>query len=513
MNLNPEQLAAVESTSERVAVIAGPGSGKTQVIVERVRRMLNKGRKVAIVTLTNSAADEITERLGDSEPWHCGTIHGLALRIVRMGNANVTVLSESDAEQLETEACSRVGYKGTRKAFEHAKACLLETGYITGERDAVAAVRSWLGMQIDGGVLTFDGLLHFAAEMLASCEIPNLNLVVDEGQDCATADFRIFRLLRPVSTFLVGDPDQAIFGFRGGNHLAFLRATEGGTVLKLEQNYRCPGDVCAAANSLIKWNDQRIRKIVVPNKGLGLVTTVHCPRFALEALSIASKIEDSRVAGESCAVICRTNMIVDMVRTAIGLHEKRIELPSDWTKCRQLLSVIVNRNNDWIASIAAQSCGLGDSRVLRTRSASCGVAVWKSAFSQLPDRGWLNWVATHVSQESILRIRDVLGDAALLEPLTPEMLVMLDDAEVDTSDSIVMTIHKAKGREFDRVWIPCCDVDHYSGDDVEELRRLIFVAVTRTKQQLTLSWSDQRPSYGGKYIETYASQMIEEMGL
>lgn len=518
MNLNQEQLAAVESPEDRVSVIAGPGSGKTEVICARVRRMLNEGRKVAVVTLTNSAADEINERLGDSEPWYCGTIHGLALRIVKSGMPNITVLSEADAEQLETEACDRVGYKGTRKAFDHAKAGLLETGYLTGPSDVVAAVRSWLGMQIDGGVLTFDGLLHFAAELLSSVEIPNVNLVVDEGQDCATVDFRIFRLLRPVSTFIVGDPDQAIFGFRGGNHRAFLRATNGGTVLKLEQNYRCPAEVCTAANNLIRWNDQRIQKCVVPNKGSGTVTSVDYPRFAIEALAIATAIDDARVAGDTIAVICRTNLVVDMVRNAVGYlgpNEQRVELPRDWASCRRLLSFLVNPDNDWLASMAASS-GAGSvqasSSLWRQRSAESGIAVRRIAFGELPKVGWLDWVACRVSQESVHRVKSVLGES-IHQPLTPEMLVAMDDAEVDTSDPIVMTIHKAKGREFDRVWVPCCDVDQYSGDDVEELRRLMFVAVTRTKQQLTVSWSKQRPIYGGKHIETDASQMIEEMGL
>jgi superfamily I DNA/RNA helicase len=513
MNLNPEQLAAVESPEDRVAVIAGPGSGKTEVICSRVRRMINEGRKVAVVTLTNSAADEITERLGDLEPWYCGTIHGLALRIVKSGMPNITVLSEADAEQLETEACDRVGYKGTRKAFDHAKAGLLETGYLTGPSDVVSTVRSWLGLQIDGGVMTFDGLLHFACELLTGVEIPNVNLVVDEGQDCATVDFRIFRLLRPVSTFIVGDPDQAIFGFRGGNHRAFLRSTQGGQVLKLEQNYRCPAEVCTVANSMIRWNDQRIQKCVVPNKGSGTVTIVDYPRFAIEALAIATAIEDALVAGETIAVICRTNLVVDMVRNAAGLTEQRVELPRDWASCRRLLSFLVNPDNDWLASMAANLSGTATPPAQwRQRSAESGIAVRRIAFGELPKIGWLDWVACRVSQESVLRVKSVLGES-IHQPLTPEMLVALDDAEVDTSDPIVMTIHKAKGREFDRVWVPCCDVDQYSGDDVEELRRLMFVAVTRTKQQLTVSWSKHRPSYGGKHIETDASPMIEEMGL
>jgi len=522
VNLNQEQLAAIEAPEHRVAVIAGPGSGKTEVICARVRGMLAEGRKVAVVTLTNSAADEITERLGALEPWYCGTIHGLALRIVRMTCAKITVLSEADSEALETEACLRVGYKGTRKAFDNAKAGLLETGYLTGPADVVAAVRSWLGMQVDGGVMTFDGLLHFAAETLTGLEIHDLHLVVDEGQDCATADFRIFRKLSPASLFIVGDPDQAIFGFRGGNHRAFLRSTDDAKVLKLEQNYRCPAEVCTAANSLIRWNDQRVRKCIVPNKGSGTVTCVDYPRFAIEALAIATAIDDHIVAGQSIAVICRTNLIVDMVRSAVGLQEQSVKMPIDWAMCRRLLSFLVNPDNDWIASMAAAAFVSVDMHrasghahracTWRRRAAESGIPVRRIAFGDIPTIGWMDWVACRVSQESVHRVREVLGDA-VRSPITPEMLVSLDDAEVDTSDPIVMTIHKAKGREFDCVWIPCCDVDQYSGDDLEELRRLMFVAVTRTKKRLTVSWSKHRPSYGGRHIETDASPMIEEMGL
>lgn len=510
--LNEAQQAAVETDLPRVAVIAGPGSGKTEVICRRVDAMVRDGRKVAVVTLTNSAADEIAGRLTPgNDPWFCGTIHGLALRIIKSMMPGITVLSEVDAEALELEACQRVGYKGTRKAFERAKAGLLETGYLTGERGVVAAVRSWLTMQADGGVLTFDGLLHFAADLLGNAStMHGLHLVVDEGQDCALVDYRLFRLLTPVSVFLVGDPDQAIFGFRGGSHRAFLRFVNGcDRELVLDANYRCPDQVCKAANSLIFCNSERIEKFAIPRSGDGIFQKLEFDSFDHEMAEIQVYVSMWKSIVHSHAIICRTNQIADAVRTALGLKEQRTELPQDWAKCRRLLAMLANPRNDWLASMAAESCGLGDAKMWRAKSLECGIYVSRLAFSlETANFDWLSFIAHHVSQESVFRIKDHMEPD---QKVTPEFLLKLDEADADKSDSIVMTIHRAKGREFDHVWIPCFDEDQYGGDDVEELRRLAFVAMTRARKTLTVSWSKERPGYGGKTITTEASPMLAEM--
>jgi superfamily I DNA/RNA helicase len=224
---------------------------------------------------------------------------------------------------------------------------------------------------------------------------------------------------------------------------------------------------------------------------------------------LRSLLDDAIARGESVAVLCRTNQVADMVRDALGERvNDAARLPDDWAKCRRLLAFIVNPHNDWLAALAAESIGLGQAAHLRRRAAERGEPVWADAgMAFRPD---LNWLALHVSQESVMRVREKLCPDRII---SAEWLVRLDEADAPQDNSIVMTIHKAKGREFDSVFIPCCDDAQYGGKDLEELRRLMFVAVTRARRNVTLSWSTERPSYGGRHVQVEPTCMIKEMGL
>jgi superfamily I DNA/RNA helicase len=226
-------------------------------------------------------------------------------------------------------------------------------------------------------------------------------------------------------------------------------------------------------------------------------------------VALRADIYEAKSRGESVAVLCRTNHVADMVRDALGERvNDSARLPDDWAKCRRLLAFMVNPHNDWLAALAAESIGLGQAAHLRRRAAERGAPVWSDAGMEFrPD---LNWLAMHVSQESVLRVREALCPDRII---SAEWLVQLDELDAPVDDSIVMTIHRAKGREFDAVFIPCFDDDQYNGSDTEELRRLVFVAVTRARSNVTLSWSHKRPSYGGRLVDIEASSMIQEMGL
>lgn len=519
MKLNEMQQAAADTTSRNVAVIAGPGSGKTQVIVSRVGKLMQAGRRVAVVTLTNSAADEIRLRLQD-EPWFCGTIHGLAMRLI--GQPGIAVLGEDDGGLLDDEACRRVGYKGTAKAFLAAKDNLLQTGYVTGVPAVTAAVRSWVSMQAEGNVMTFDGVMHFALERLRTApHHGGLDLVVDEGQDCAAVDFRLFRALNPDSTFIVGDPDQAIFGFRGGDLRSFIAfCNRADSQFRLQVGYRCPASVAQRANQLIWHNRTRIAKGIIPVEDSGCATaTIEASTFSAEmgAVFAAKRLADS---GErSFAVLCRTNDVVERVRAALGLDNSKERMPHDWSKCRRLLAFLLNPHNDWVAALAA-SAAFDDENVCELiREARINdTSVAKLVFNELPPATFgeaLNWLARYVSQASICYLKQA-WPTGLLQSLTAEALIQIDRHSPQPSNC-VMTIHKAKGREFDHVWIPCVDDEQYgvSGagtdrDNREELRRLMFVALTRARRSATVSWCRERESYGGRK-EMKPSEMIKEM--
>lgn len=519
--LDPQQSAAVLTLRPSVVVIAGPGSGKTEVLRQRVEQVAHVG-PVAVVTLTNSAADEIRERMDPAcKPWHLGTIHSLALKIVTAvyaATGDVTVLSADEGEDLEQEAIKRIGHKVSGKAFAAGKKMLLETGsFEVLSRDLGLALKSWAQIQVANLAFTFDGLLYWANQGLAIYRPVISHLIVDEAQDCCAADFAMFENLRPVNTFMVGDPDQNIFAWRGSSVDQFINATtktETTQCLELETNYRCPVRVCAVANNLISYNRQRVKKLTEAVVGApeGRVALAEYDTFGSEMLVLRERIDECQAHGETYAVLCRTNLVRGMVREALGLPEDESELlPPDWATARILLTFLAAPMNSWNAAKAAVVVGEDKElkRMTRFERAECIRRTYGDMTRKITWATALNWLGdAGMSPASIVRIRN----AATGDGPTPDWLVELDESQ-PRSKSPVMTIHAAKGREFDVVFLPCFDSDEIPGrTEIEEARRLAFVALTRARLRVLISYSLKRKSWGGKTVNVQQSPFIAEMG-
>lgn len=521
MKLDPNQLHAANTDSSNAVVVAGPGSGKTEVLVQRVRHIktVDPAAVIAVVTLTNSAADEIRARLGpEVKLWHCGTIHGLALKIVVRSYAreesDVTVLSAEEGELLDKEAMRRVGYKGSKKAFDDGKLLLLETGILASSpRDLRLALLSWWELQRSNLAFTFDGLIYGACEGLKVRKTGICHLIVDEAQDCCISDYRLFDILNPKNRFLVGDPDQNIFAWRGSSVNQFMDHASHADEIRLESNYRCPRMVCEAANNLIAYNQNRIQKRTVQSGfRTGAVALRRFDTFAEEMLWLAEQIQ-VRSESMTFAVLCRSNLVAGMVREAIGeIPDESQLLPQDWAKARVLLTFLAAPMNTWNAAKAARLVYHDKELKALTRDAQAQVIrktygdltkaiTWETALDWLGD--------LDISPDSLYRIRAAIDGRGP----TAEWLVKLDQMQV-RGYSEVMTIHAAKGLEFDAVFLPCFDADEMPGrTEIEEARRLAFVALTRAKVMVAISYSRKRKTWGGKILETGPSPFIAEMGI
>ena len=456
MNTLDSNQSAAALTNEPVLVVAaGPGSGKTAVICERVRELLRRGGSPCVVTLTNSAADEVKSRLGDlaARLYHCGTIHALALRIVEDVYPGLAVVTAGGAERLEADARARVGYKGPLRDFTEAKRRLLETGLITSpNRLAEMAVMSWINLQRSNHAWTFDGLIYEACEPLAVCRLNDgsIDLVVDEAQDCSASDHRLFRMLRPRSAFYVGDADQAIFGFRGGSLESFSALAARHPVATLEQSYRCPEAVAKLAEKIVAPNKHRIQKRLIPSGKIGSMAVNSYDSIDEECAVIESFVWHADLAALSWAVLCRTNMVLDEVRRLIGIKPPESALPRDWAKASAILAAFACPENDWTAAAAAEAAGLGDARRIRAECAAEKVAVYEKLFGPRVN----DWAETFmrlelwVSPESLaFCVQHASGPG-----LTSEWLVGIEEMDEGEDDRCaVTTIHGAKGREFDQV--------------------------------------------------------------
>lgn len=258
MTLSPEQSAAVHATEKHVVVASVAGSGKSRVIVERIKWLISQGvdpQKIAMVTFTVAGAMEIQKRLvcptcqgqgfwtepvgvqGDNQPvqcqWcsgggkihlgYCGTLHGMLLKAIRHSphllgySTSPAVLNEEAAEKLMEEAAEESRWKGSLEELRKCASRTIRKKSALSKLE-VAAVH-YQQKLVDAGLVDYDGILRLGLEMAYSEEFPFKfdHLLVDEAQDSAAIDFEIYDAMAVENTFMVGDPNQRIYSFRGSS--------------------------------------------------------------------------------------------------------------------------------------------------------------------------------------------------------------------------------------------------------------------------------------------------------
>jgi len=388
MKLTPEQRRAVE-TKERIAlVIAGAGTGKTQVLTERARHLLTtagaSASELCVVTFTRRAAGAMTERLRrlmrdhHSEPAEgsvppsenarqhvdrllspltIGTFHSIALRIVRaeadkIGYArNLTIIDEEDAEWLLTECARELGYYVEKKwknnlsmaKLQRLRQLLYSTGVLcnhsTQQQEVGRLGEILLEYQnrlkrlncLDFGLLQLAllTLLTKHPDVLLRYQKKIRHLLVDEIQDCDVVQWKIVHLLgveNPGCTvFLVGDMRQSIYGFRGARP-DLVPDQFAGEVYDLTQTFRFGEPIAAVANSLISHNSDPGQALVGTDRD-SFVQLFH-GRSADTARRIQG-ILGVGYAPEDIAVLCRTNRTAQRVGAILGELEVPYRIAGD----------------------------------------------------------------------------------------------------------------------------------------------------------------------------------------
>ncbi len=306
--LNEEQRAAVLHTHGPLLVLAGAGSGKTRVVTHRIARMLEDGihgSSILAVTFTNKAAREMRERLHNlagkaaSRGVILSTFHSLCARMLRADahrldlSNRFTILDTSD----QLAQLSRVAKdRGVSLGDEKPRAVLAKIGWFKNQGFAVGGIPPssdpvhLLAQRLYGpyrehlralSAVDFDDLLLLVKELLETCGDVRKRyharfrfLLIDEYQDTNPIQMQLVNLLvgPEKNLCVVGDDDQAIYGFRGSaveNILRFDEVYAPCTVVKLEKNYRSGGAILEAANAVIAHNQHRRDKRLIPAKGPG----------------------------------------------------------------------------------------------------------------------------------------------------------------------------------------------------------------------------------------------------
>ncbi|MDR2368142.1 MAG: UvrD-helicase domain-containing protein [Deltaproteobacteria bacterium] len=358
-DLNPEQIAAVTTTEGAVRVIAGPGTGKTRTLTRRYAYLVDtlgvSPANVLCATFTNKAANEmkkrIRERLGDLDLGHISTIHAFCLKLLKEDihaigyPKNFIVLDKTDQVDIMDQIFEEMDLKMSDLTIKSALDGIIEVkkftsyGYIenihllnnetlrenysmTSDRAQGIFLR-YLHKQKQSFGLDFNDLINFASYILEN--FPDIRqkwqkrlqyVMVDEFQDMSKRQYSLVDTLSGYhrNLFIVGDPDQTIYTWRGSHarlFLDFAETHEPCGSLSLPTNYRSTEGIIKAAGSLIAHNPDRLpysQKCLKP--GGPKPTFFRAKDTYAEANWVATKIKAllaSSLALDDMAVIYRAH--------------------------------------------------------------------------------------------------------------------------------------------------------------------------------------------------------------
>ncbi|MGE3953631.1 MAG: ATP-dependent helicase [Parachlamydiales bacterium] len=305
LTLNPAQLQAAEHIEGPLLVLAGAGAGKTRIVTARVARLIELGvspSAILAVTFTNKAAGEMKERIlrACHKNVLVSTFHSLGARILRESigelgfSSDFVIYDEEDSQKLLKACLEQVGApkevkpKAIRGLISDAKnsqtppEALSTSGLTTKAERLFPEVYALYQAKLkEYNALDFDDLLFLTVrlfqehpETLRRYQERWQFTLIDEYQDTNQAQYLMSRYLagERQNLFVVGDPDQSIYSWRGANIsniLDFEKDYPGAKVVRLEQNYRSTNTILEAANALIQHNRGRYEKNLWSELGAG----------------------------------------------------------------------------------------------------------------------------------------------------------------------------------------------------------------------------------------------------
>lgn len=531
MRLNRHQEKAVQETNHSV-VVACPGSGKTRVLVEKAAH-LRKGAPdadIIIVTFTRQAADELrrrlTRKMASLARLRVATFHSLALQQL-MGQSSSRICGPSEQQALlRGIAEAHLLPEDVRRFQQAADAYASGVSSALDNPDFQAAYDAYLELLAKHSALDVSHAILSAVNAMEAGEIhpfPCDYLLVDEVQDIDPTQIRwvVAHTKNGARLTVVGDDDQSIYGWRHSQGYRGMRQLEKhhrATVITLSTNYRSHDPVLGLAIRLIGHNVNRVPKDLFSAKGPGGSAHLHS-RFWSDHDEALSCIEHAKAYDGKFAIIARTNRKLNLVASLLAEQEIPFSRPGG--------------NQFWEAEEPALflrligPVGLRDPLVQTILNAYLSpqdkAGRRQLAFNAL-DRALRAHPTTSNPNPRAAVVRDWLLEFCVL-PTDPrrerfEQMVQLAhryfcempgnliarleavSRPKSTKEEriVLLTMHGAKGREFPGVWIIGCQdgtIPSRRSADLEEERRLLYVAITRAERDLNMSFAWNQLVDGG----------------
>jgi len=510
--LDADQAAAAEATEGPLAVIAGPGSGKTRMLVHRLAHLVAE-RGVAAetclaVTFTRRATEELRARLAALLPAAAGcaveSFHSLGLAILRDAGAALGLPPgfriAAEAER-KTALAAALGVSESQAGkLIRAVSVLKRTG-AAGEGEERRALETLARLGREGGWVDFDDLVVLSADLLerdpaAAARWRNrfAHICVDEFQDIDERQYRLIRLLAGAGCALcvIGDPDQAIYGFRGADAACFARFHADfpqAQTLRLERNYRSSGAIVAASAAVVgrQAPGAAMRQQGEPVALYAAADEAAEAAFVAESIAEMMGGHDMLAAAHKAvlgfadfAVLYRTDAQSAALREAFD----RAGIPFRKSTPMPIAA------HPGVAAILAEWNGGGESLAMAAEAAGRKEGADIARIAEA--KPWLTALAENAADE-----------AAFREAVALSIETDFQDARGDRVS--LLTMHAAKGLEFSVVFVAGVeeglmpfsfpDAAEDAAQEAEEAR-LLYVAMTRAGDRLVLSRAARRIRHG-----------------
>jgi len=524
--LNPDQQAAANAIDGDYVVIAGPGSGKTTVLLQRHLNMLSRGispKDVMNLTFTNSAATEMQERSGivmDEKVFR--TFHSFALDLMQRERAHhlfplcdtvIGVRGEpfqllKDLMKLYPAITTFKSLKDKIEEWQCANVdpdqAIEETYRLTGtEYFYACAYKDYEEKCRKQGWLDFHGLMKETVKLLEVNEDVRKRSIkkyvsVDECQDTDTTQFRLLQLIYGGNIFVVGDENQLIYEWRSaqaGNLTNFGRVFPKARTLYLGQNYRSTQKLVSFFKAILPVDNGLASHMVsMREEGLGPTFTRYADEYEESEVVVDSAAAD--VA--NTAILARTNrqlMTIQKIAMARGIKSRILGKKNVWeqNEVKHLLDLAKEvKHDDRPAHVVLNELMNQNNLIHRYRNT--GSATEKDPVENLND---------------IIRMSAKRGTTAeFLKWLTK----LTYGAKSDKKPALTFsTVHQAKGREWKNVFVIGASqgkMPHKDGELLEE-HRIFFVACSRAADSLDISWYGPHSQFLNEFtkeFETYGEE-------
>ena len=610
--LNNEQKKAATFKDGPCLVIAGAGSGKTKVLTTRIANLIENGVKpynILAITFTNKSAGEMRERVNNIINAHdafIGTFHSFGLKIIRENSAlfnltsAFTLIDTEDQTSIIKKIMKDINItdKMISPAFIKSKISFIKNNMLSdseianfliseNEKIAVKIYYEYEKILKRNNTLDFDDLLKKPVELfnsnkevLEKYQDKFKYILIDEYQDTNEVQYKLVKLLskKYLNLFVVGDPSQSIYAFRGANYqniLNFEKDFKGCTVIKLPQNYRSTQTILDAANEVISHNKQRKDLDLFSDLGQGVkIKYIRTFNDSMENKRVVDEIQKLYEEGynrKDMAIFYRTNAQSRSIEDALVKANipykvfgsfyfyKRKEIKD----LLAYLKLIANPSDDVSPErvINEPKRKIGDKTIenLRDKARSLNISMFE-AIDSGKELEFKNLILNLIeiskdtsitglidktlelskmketyendkSLESDIRLENLMEFRSVsetyeketgnvnLSDFLMEVSLVSDAAEysLDSDAVTLMTVHSAKGLEFKVVFIIGLEENImpiskalYDDEELEEERRLMYVAITRAKEKLYLLNAGRRMLYGNMQMNP-PSRFISEI--